>query len=158
MELNQVYSAKATQEPGVVILSCNLTDMNGATYDCEYCSRPDDPYGLNPVIRAWIAANQAQIQPYVEPPPPTAEELRAAMPRLTGRQLRLGLLGAGISPSTVTAQIEAMPAGVEREAALIEWEYASYYTRQHALIATLGGLLGLNPAQIDTMWTAAAEL
>jgi hypothetical protein len=78
-----------------------------------------------------------------------------SVPVLSARQLRLGLLQNGIPPSQVENALEAMPAGIERESALIEWYYASTFSRSHPLIASVAVILGLNDAQIDTMWAAA---
>jgi hypothetical protein len=96
MQLNQVHSVKATQEKDVYELSCNITDITGSSYDTIYVSRPDDSYGLNPSVRTWLQENlDTTIEPYT---PPTDEQIRASMPPLTARQLRLGLLDGGISP------------------------------------------------------------
>ncbi|MEY9100476.1 hypothetical protein ABIA24_003385 [Sinorhizobium fredii] len=156
LSLNSVSTITATPEPGVFFVGCNITDINGETYDTEYCSRPDDPFGLNPTIRKWLADNASfPVQPHV---PATPEELRAGMPRLTARQFRLGLVGAGLTPAQVSAVIEAMPAGQAKETALIEWEYATTFNRTHPLIASVGGALGLTDEQIDAMWAAALSL
>lgn len=77
---------------------------------------------------------------------------------LTARQLRLGLLDAGISPSAVSATIGGMPTGPDKDKAQIEWEYATTFNRTHSLIATVGAALGLSEQQIDGMWLAAANL
>ncbi len=107
MKLNQVHSIKATPEQNVFELECNIT-VNGEGYDTTYVSRPDDQFGLNPVIRQWLADNpDFPITPYA---PPTAEEVRSTMPSLTARQFRLGLVSAGLTPAQVTATIEALPA------------------------------------------------
>ncbi len=155
MNLNDVYSI-ATDVSGALLVHCNITDVNGETYDAIHCYRPDDPYGLSPTVGEWIQAHpDFPIAPYV---PPTVEEVRASMPALSARQLRLGLLNAGISPSTVSATIAAMPAGADRDKAQIEWEFATTFNRMHPLIATVGGALGLNETQIDAMWAAAVSL
>ncbi|MGT2444463.1 hypothetical protein ACU4I5_18565 [Ensifer adhaerens] len=114
-----------------------------------------DNIGFSPLIRAYLADKTYTVLPYV---PPTLEEARDAMPPLTARQFRLGLVNAGISPSQVTATIAAMPAGPDRDKAQIEWEYATTFNRMHPLIATVGAALGLLDAQIDNMWTAAVSL
>ncbi|ASY63618.1 hypothetical protein SJ05684_c21770 [Sinorhizobium sojae CCBAU 05684] len=140
------------------VLDCNITDLNDETYDVKYCSRPTDTFGLNPTIRQWLADNpDFPIEPYVEHIP-TIEEVRAAMPNLTARQLRLGLVSGGFSIVQVDAAIAAMPDGVEKENAKIEWEYATTFKRTHALIGSIGAALGLTEDQIDTMWNAAASL
>ena len=82
-----------------------------------------------------------------------------AMPTITARQLRLALLGLGLTGVQVEAQIATMP-GTEttREAARIEWEYATSYQRDHQLVAMLGAALGMTSDQIDTAWVGAATL
>ncbi|MCA1403692.1 hypothetical protein I6F26_03620 [Ensifer sp. IC3342] len=80
------------------------------------------------------------------------------MPALSARQIRLGLVTSGITPSQVGAVIEAMPEGADKEIARIEWEYATTFNRTHPLIASVGGALGLTEDQIDSMWTAALSL
>ena len=156
LSLNAVHSVTATSEAEVLSLSINLTDVTGATYDAPYISRPEDTFGLNPIIRQWLADNpDFPVQPYT---PPTQEEIRASMAPLSARQLRLGLINNGLTLAQVTDAIEAMPAGPEKDAARIEWEYATTYNRTHPLIASVGGALGLTDEQIDTMWTAAKSL
>ncbi|WP_457660263.1 hypothetical protein [Sinorhizobium medicae] len=80
------------------------------------------------------------------------------MPALSARQIRLGLVSNGFALAQVTASIEAMPEGVEKETAQIEWEYATTFERMHPLIAMVGAALGLADDQIDAMWAAAASL
>lgn len=93
MKLNVVHSVTATPDPTAFIIDCNITDMYGETYDCDYCTRPGDANGVNPTMQQWLADDpDFPIQPYV---PPTEEEDRAAMQQLSARQLRLGLLAAG---------------------------------------------------------------
>ena len=57
--LHAVHSADPSSEDGVFIVRVTITDSDGETYICDYCSRPDDPHGLNPAIRAWLEANPA---------------------------------------------------------------------------------------------------
>lgn len=86
---------------------------------------------------------------------PTAEEIRAKMPKLTARQFRLGLLTGGYTPSQVTNVIEAMPDNGRKETARIEWEYATTFSRTHPIITTIAVGLGLTDSQVDVLWTAA---
>ena len=91
MRLNEVYAAHATREPGVYIIQCNITDAAGETYDAVSVVRPNDPHGLNPILRKWMEDNPGfTVGPY---PPPIADKTRAAMSPLPVRQLRLGLFG-----------------------------------------------------------------
>lgn len=92
------------------------------------------------------------------PPAPTPEETRAAMPPLTARQLRLGLVGGGFSLADVEATIDAIPDAQQKAVAQIEWEYAVQFERMHPLIEQVGSSLGLTPEQIDAMWGQALEL
>ena len=102
------------------------------------CVQPDDPM-----------LEGVTIAPYVAPPAPLVP--------ITARQLRLALLGAGITPSHIDAQIAALPSPA-REAAQIEWEYATTYEREHPLIAQIGSALGLDTDQVDALWRQALTL
>jgi hypothetical protein len=103
-------------------------------------------------IMALVAAGQLTIQ---DAPPLAAP----AMPSITARQLRLALLGLGLTGAQVEAQIAVMPGTTKtREAARIEWEYATSYQRDHQLVAMLGAALNLTEAQITSAWMEAATL
>jgi hypothetical protein len=80
-------------------------------------------------------------------PPP------ARITKVTMRQARLALLGAGLL-STVNGSIAAMT-GAAGEAARIEWEYSQEVQRDRGLVASLGAALGLTEAQLDGLFTAA---
>jgi hypothetical protein len=155
--LHAVGSVRATTEPGVFVVEVDVTDVEGERYECEYVSRPEDEVGLAPTIRRWLAENDGSyiVVPYA---PPTPEKIRASMPELSARQFRLGLLGAGIAPSQVSAAIDALPPGDDKERAKIEWEHATTFSRTHPLIATIATTLGLTADQIDMMWRGASAL
>ncbi len=89
-------------------------------------------------------------------PPPAP----APMPTITRRQLRLALLKRfGLTSTQVEAQIAALPrTPIEREAAMIEWQDATTYERDHWLVVALGAALGLPTAQIDDAWREAVTL
>lgn len=88
-------------------------------------------------------------------PPPAAP----AMPALQRRQLRLALLGLGITGAMVEAKIATMPGtAATRETAMIEWQDAQTYRRDHPLVAMLGAALGMTSTQIDAAWMEAATL
>ncbi|MCA1440310.1 hypothetical protein I6F07_08815 [Ensifer sp. IC4062] len=153
LSLNAVHSVHATTEHGVYIFDCNVTDAFGETYDAIHCYRPDDTYGLNPLAGQWLADNpQFPVQPYT---PPTPAEIRASMSPLSARQFRLGLLDAGISPAEVDTALNALPAGIAKDSALIDWEYATTFNRMNPLISTVGTALGLTDDEIDVIWSAA---
>lgn len=77
---------------------------------------------------------------------------------LTAVQLRLGLLGAGITRQHIDAAIAAMPDALQREAASTTWEYSISYRRAHPLVSALGAALGLDAGRIDKLWRHAATL
>lgn len=106
--------------------------------------------GVNvPLDEADLAQQAIDAQLIASPP----------MPIITRRQLRLALLGLGMTGAQVEAQIATMPGTpVEREAALIEWQDAATYQRDHPLVVALGAALGLTEAQIDNAWRGAASL
>jgi hypothetical protein len=78
--LHRVLTVTATSEPQVYIIHLEMTDVDGFTGAEDYCSRPDDTFGLNPAIRQWLADHQGQytIQPYVPPADPGPQMYRIA--------------------------------------------------------------------------------
>lgn len=76
---------------------------------------------------------------------------------LTMRQTRLVLLQAGLLDQ-VEAALQGIEDPVQRQAALIEWEYASTVERDSALIAQLGLALNLSQDRINALFEAGAVL
>ncbi|NSZ61883.1 hypothetical protein G6L16_000875 [Agrobacterium tumefaciens] len=74
---------------------------------------------------------------------------------ITRRQLRLTLVRKGISLAGVEAAIAAMPEGLAKEEARIEWADASTFSRNHPTLLLIAAALGLTEAQIDAMWAEA---
>lgn len=93
---------------------------------------------------------------------PTIEEIEAVVippPRITKvtmRQARLALLGAGKLPA-VNAAIAAMQ-GAQGEAARIEWEYSQEVQRDRGLVTALGSQMGMTEKELDALFTAAAAI
>lgn len=156
----EVHSITNTDEQGALIFDVTLTNPKGDTERFPmYVFRTSDPYGASPVLWQFLLDNpEFPLQPYVPTPEPTAEELRARMRPLSSRQIRLGLISAGISLATVDATLASMPEGQEKEAAQVEWEYATTFNRTHVLIGLVGGALGLTDEQIDAMWATSLLL
>lgn len=77
---------------------------------------------------------------------------------LTARQLRLGLVNNGFALAQVSAAIDALPDGADKEKARIEWEFAAVFERAHPLIAVVAAALGISAEQIDVMWREAHSL
>lgn len=150
--LNSVFSVHATNDPNVYIAEVEITDTYGERYRCHYTSTPGDPHGHAPIVRsaleAWLSRGDP-VSPYV---PPTAEELRAALPALSPRQIRLALASIGINEANVDAAL------ADDDAGLIEWKFATQYERTHVLIQSLGSAFDLSEDQIDALWTWATAL
>ena len=77
-------------------------------------------------------------------------------PSVTMRQARLALLGAGLLAS-VDAAIDGLPSP-QKEAARIEWEYATEVQRSSGLVPMMGVALGLDDAALDALFIGAVAL
>lgn len=73
---------------------------------------------------------------------------------ITMRQARLALFAAGLLDS-VDAAISSLPSP-QREAARIEWEYATEVRRDSPTMALIGAALGLTAEEIDALFVDAA--
>ncbi|MBN9047466.1 MAG: hypothetical protein J0H18_17640 [Rhizobiales bacterium] len=116
-------------------------------------------YDTDEGLDLWTRANAGDfgaIADYVAPPEPTPEEIRAAMPALSAKQIRLGLLSLG-KLDGVDAAIDAM-SEPDRSQAKIQWEYATEFHRLHPLIVNIMPLLGLTDDQVDTAWMQFAQV
>ena len=100
-------------------------------------------------FEALIAQCEADYVP-PEPAPPYAPSV------VTMRQARLALLGAGLLASVDTA-IDSLPSP-QKEAARIEWEYATEVQRVSGLVPMMGAALGLDDAALDALFVAAVAL
>jgi hypothetical protein len=133
----------------------------------RYAVRPD---GTKPQV--FIGGDVPEWMVEVSTPPPetgatgydfemqtwVAYTPTPAFPTLTPRQLRLMLLNIGITEAQVDAEIDAITDPIEQDASRIEWKYASAYERDHPLIDQMATAFSLPPAQVDTLWLAAADL
>ena len=90
------------------------------------------------------------VRPVVPPHPPVVP------PSVTMRQARLALLGAGLLVS-VDAAINALPSP-QKEAARIEWEYATEVQRSSGLVPMMAAALGLDDTALDALFIGAAAL
>lgn len=156
-KLHRVYSVTALPEEGALLVHVDITDMEGQRMRVHYPSREGDPFGLNPIIREWLAKNDGNftIKPYE---PPTLTDIRRSMPAITRRQLRLALVRGGISLGSVDSAIAAMPNGTAKDEARIEWEDAATFDRLHPTLLLVAGALGLNAEQVDALWETALTI
>lgn len=82
---------------------------------------------------------------------------KATVPQsVSMRQARLALLGIN-KLADVDVAINAMPSP-NKEAAQVEWEYATAVERNSALITALGPALGLSELEIDNLFITATTL
>jgi hypothetical protein len=94
---------------------------------------------------------------YVEPPEPPAPVPADFV--LTDRQLRLGLIAAGVLPSTVRAAIEVgVSDALEREAMLTWFDFTRAIHWDHPVTQQLMAIAGFDAEQAAAMWLAAAEI
>lgn len=158
--IDTVHSIQATADAGSYIVTLDYTDSYDGPYLNETTSvNQTDPAELNQAILAWMQANpEFPIEPYVPPPEPTIEEIRAAMPPLTRRQLRLGLINNSIMPVQAQSIIDAMPAGVEKEKFDVEWNDGDKFRRLDSTVTTMLAALMFDPEEIDTLWNASTSL
>ncbi|AKE44765.1 hypothetical protein AU106_gp134 [Sinorhizobium phage phiM9] len=161
--LNSVTRITEGDEEGSYwFVDCNVTIVhdNGTeeTFDAFHVQRHEDKQGFCVPIKAWMEENpEFPIEPY-SPKVFTPEELREQMPALSAKQFRLGLVSDGYSPSQVDTIINSMPDGPTKEAAKIEWEYATTFKRTHSLIETISQAMGITPEQVDAMWESSKTL
>lgn len=157
-ELLSVMRARSIDGPNALLVHVLMTDEQGMEVEeHRHLYRPEDPYGINPMIKKALEANHVDPLPYREPDL-TIQEQREQMPSLEPRQLRQGLIKINVMPSAVTAQLEALPAGPERESLLTDWEYGTYYTRLQPFISALAGVMGLSEGKVDELWGLAAAI
>jgi hypothetical protein len=131
-------------------------DIRASTHSAVNVPQPDIWVGGGALAwngEAWEIADQeaydaalAALQPAI------------AFPTISRRQLRLGLLSIGVTADDVEAEIATIADAQERAAALIEWQDASAYERDHPLIAQVADALGLPAEQVDDLWLWAAGI
>jgi hypothetical protein len=77
---------------------------------------------------------------------------------VTATQIRLWLIQNNISLAQINAVIENIEDSLLRDKTAIQWEYAPYIERNHPLVESIGSILGLNSAQIDSAFIEASKL
>lgn len=70
----------------------------------------------------------------------------------------IALLRAGITEAMVEAAIAGLPAGATRDEASAWWRRSNAIRRDHPFVAALAPALGLDAAQLDALFIAAAQV
>lgn len=97
-------------------------------------------------IAEWVAD-------YVPPPPAPVQ-----VPQVVSmRQARLALLVTG-RLNMIAGVLAGIPDEGQKQAALIEWEYASEVHRNHGLMNPMRAALGMTEADMDDLFIIAAGL
>jgi hypothetical protein len=111
------------------------------------------------LIAGWAASGNPKGALWVPYTPPPEVPVAPQVPvEVSNQQLRLALIEWGIMPSAILAQLQALPEGAQKEKALAAWEYANYFRRDHPLVLTLAGQMGLTAAQVDALFILAETL
>ncbi|UVK39924.1 hypothetical protein LHFGNBLO_001339 [Mesorhizobium sp. AR10] len=129
LSLHQILSITATDEPECFIVRADITDSLGERYETDYASRPNDNFGLNPLIRKALESTELTVRPYVKPVVPAAFVKREASRRI----------------------IEIMPEHVQRNALALAQEAVQLHGSDPANWPA--ELKGLN-AEIQSKWKA----
>lgn len=125
-----------------------------ATIDGQRITVPDDPGNRHrQQIAAWEESGNT-IPPYTAPAP----SVDPADYPLTDRQLRLGLIEAGILPSAIETAIQAIADPFEREAAWTWFDRSAVIHWGHPRTQALIVLAGLTAEQAVGMWLQAKDL
>lgn len=98
------------------------------------------------IALAMVAANEAEIVPYVPPPEPVPQVV-------TRFQARAALMQAG-KLSAATAAVEASGDDFTK----LAWAEASEWRRDSALVISMATAVGLTSAQIDDLFRTAATI
>ncbi|WP_172123226.1 hypothetical protein [Devosia sp. 919] len=103
---------------------------------------------------AWNAETKKWVVELL-PPPPGAHAYT-----LTRRQLRSAVALAGIPRDAIPNAIEQIDDSLKCDLALIDWEDAPFYKRDHPLFANpqIIEALDLTAEAIDAMWLLAKDL
>jgi hypothetical protein len=76
--------------------------------------------------------------------------------KVSMRQARLALLGAGLLPA-VEAALNALPEPQKTQAAIV-WEYSAEVQRHFGLVKDMAAVLGMTEEQLDDLFNAAAAI
>lgn len=138
---------------GTYIVHIKVRFQDGSENEIDsYVSRPDDPHGVNPQLRKWM--NEHPAAPVFAYVPPTIEQLRERMPRLTRLEFHQKLKAAGITKAIINTAINGIDDDDEQEAMRDFWEDTPVFRRLDPFVLMLAAYTHKTPEQIDTIWTS----
>ena len=108
-----------------------------------------ESYGAE-CFESAVSGEFGEIADYIEPEPIVPDTINA-------RQLRLELLEREVTGDEVVKSINSIDDVQQREAALIEWEYATEFPRLNPTVDLMGEALGLTPTELDAIWESASQ-
>lgn len=145
MEFIEILAVTATGEPGAYMLTIKA-ELNGEVGEFMNMSRPDDTYGMSPMIRpaleTWLAAGKP-VNPVPAPPVPSS---------VSARQFKLQLLATGLLDQ-VEAWIRSQDQAVQ-----IAYDNSGTFVRSEPMMQMGFAALGFTSEQIDAFFLAASQL
>lgn len=109
-----------------------------------------------PLVNHWTSYQANAARNGLEDAPPYVPPV-VVPASITRRQARQKLLLAGLLDS-VEPMIEAIPDATARALALIEWQDSQVFERHRPLVISIGSALGLDSAELDTLFIEASAL
>lgn len=141
------FEYKLTGENFVIRLAAGeVPEMRIPTVECIGFEPNENPDYLE--YKGWLEGGGVPLP--ADPSPVVVPE------EVTMRQAKLALLAAGLLDDVESA-LDGL-SGDEGRAARIEWEYSSVMRRDKPFVAAVGAAAGLNSAQIDQLFIAAADI
>jgi hypothetical protein len=132
-----------------IILDEGIVIRNSDEVIVAPCQSDDDPNYLEYV--AWIhAGNEAESVI-------TRGQAVIKIPDVTPRQIRMALLGVGVTEAMIDSIINSLPSPT-KEAAMIAWKYSTAFQRNNALIPIVAQMLNYSSQQLDDLWLYAGTL
>lgn len=111
----------------------------------EKWEETEDEYALNADCTEYVLKDEAWEEEHAR-----KERERINMLSLTRGDVFRGLLQAkGVTKAQLRAGIEAMPEGLQKEMALIDFDEALNFFRGNTLVDTVGATLGITSEQLD---------
>ncbi len=99
------------------------------------------------LLGAGWTLNQAECMPAPLPPAPE---------QVTNAQLRLALVDFGIMPSQISAHIDSMPEGPDKERSYTAWWQTNHIQRDHPMIEQFRVMYQKTPEWVADLFRHAA--